>query len=130
MAESLTVTDNRTGVQIEVPIEDGTIHATALKELGLASYDPAFLNTASVLAKDAVPIAVEGHWPSKVLHISTQPVQIGTRGLRRHKLAVLQPPARIVDEGDQRATRPAIFQPRVRAAIDLHQLAHGRASLT
>jgi citrate synthase len=48
MAESLTVTDNRTGAQIEVPVEDGTIHATALKELGLASYDPAFLNTASV----------------------------------------------------------------------------------
>ncbi len=45
--ETLTVTDNRTGQTVEVPIEDGAIHATALRELGLMSYDPAFLNTAS-----------------------------------------------------------------------------------
>ncbi len=45
--ETLTVTDNRTGQAIEVPIADGAIHATALRELGLMSYDPAFLNTAS-----------------------------------------------------------------------------------
>ena len=45
--ETLTVTDNRTGQSVEVPIEDGAIHATALRELGLMSYDPAFLNTAS-----------------------------------------------------------------------------------
>jgi len=45
--DTLTVTDNRTGRTVEVPIEDGAIHATALRELGLMSYDPAFLNTAS-----------------------------------------------------------------------------------
>jgi len=45
--ETLTVTDNRTGNTVEVPIEDGAIHATALRQLGLMSYDPAFLNTAS-----------------------------------------------------------------------------------
>ena len=45
--ETLTVTDNRTGESVEVPIEDGAVHATALRELGLMSYDPAFLNTAS-----------------------------------------------------------------------------------
>jgi citrate synthase len=48
MSETVTITDNRTGEQVEVPIEDGAIRATALKQLGLASYDPAFLNTASV----------------------------------------------------------------------------------
>ena len=48
MADTVTITDNRTGEQVEVPIEDGAIRATALKQLGLASYDPAFLNTASV----------------------------------------------------------------------------------
>jgi citrate synthase len=55
MADTLLVTDNRTGTSIEVPIEDGTIRATALRQLkvdaedfGLMSYDPAFLNTASV----------------------------------------------------------------------------------
>ena len=48
MSNSLSITDNRTGRVVDVPIEDGTIRATALKELGLTSYDPAFLNTASV----------------------------------------------------------------------------------
>jgi citrate synthase len=55
MPETLTITDNRTGSTIEVPIEDGAIRATALRQLkvsdddfGLLSYDPAFLNTASV----------------------------------------------------------------------------------
>src|SRR6476469_3601356 len=45
--ELLTVKDNRTGEEVEIPIVDGTIHATELKKLGLMSYDPAFLNTAS-----------------------------------------------------------------------------------
>ena len=48
MPETITIIDNRTGAQVEAPIEDGAVRATALKELGLASYDPAFLNTASV----------------------------------------------------------------------------------
>src|SRR5919109_5086835 len=48
MDDSLTITDNRTGLAVDVPIEDGTIRATALKQFGLTSYDPAFLNTASV----------------------------------------------------------------------------------
>jgi len=54
MAETVTITDNRTGRSFEVPIEDGAIRATALRQLktgeddfGLLSYDPAFLNTAS-----------------------------------------------------------------------------------
>src|SRR6478752_3688706 len=52
--ETLTITDNRTGKQYEVPIEDGTIKATELRKIktddddfGLMSYDPAFMNTAS-----------------------------------------------------------------------------------
>ncbi len=40
----MTIIDNRTGEQHTVPIVDGAIHAT---ELGLLSYDPAFLNTAA-----------------------------------------------------------------------------------
>ena len=52
-AESLTVVDNRTGVEYTLPIVDGAIHATGLGQIkdadgaGLLSYDPAFLNTAS-----------------------------------------------------------------------------------
>jgi citrate synthase len=52
--DTLSITDNRTGQAIEVPIEHGTIHATELRKLrvddedfGLMSYDPAFLNTAA-----------------------------------------------------------------------------------
>ena len=52
--QTLTVTDNRTGRTYEIPIEDGTIRAIALRDVkvdegdfGLMSYDPAYLNTAS-----------------------------------------------------------------------------------
>src|SRR5579862_5775529 len=45
--ETLTVRDNRTGEELEIPIVDGTIRATDLQKLELMSYDPAFLNTAS-----------------------------------------------------------------------------------
>jgi citrate synthase len=53
-SETLTIVDNRTGKSYELPIVDGTIHATDLRQIaagdgdpGLMSYDPAFLNTAS-----------------------------------------------------------------------------------
>ena len=48
MADTLSITDNRTGKTYEVPISDGTIRATDLKKIttggddpGLATYDPA-----------------------------------------------------------------------------------------
>ncbi len=51
---SLTVTDNRTGRSYEIPIENGAVRATDLRniktsatDVGLLSYDPAFLNTAA-----------------------------------------------------------------------------------
>jgi citrate synthase len=54
MADTLTITDNRTGQQYEVPIQDGTIKATDLRqikvtpdEFGMMTYDPAFMNTAN-----------------------------------------------------------------------------------
>src|SRR4029079_16717459 len=51
MTDTLTITDNRSGKSIDVPIEEDAIRATALKELGLASYDPAFLHTACVTSR-------------------------------------------------------------------------------
>ncbi len=48
MPDSLTFTDDRSGSSFSAPIEDDAIRATALKDAGLMSYDPAFLNTASV----------------------------------------------------------------------------------
>ena len=53
-ADSLTITDNRTGKQYELPIEHGAIKAMDLRQIkigdddfGLMTYDPAFMNTAS-----------------------------------------------------------------------------------
>src|SRR5207247_8338119 len=53
-SNTLTITDNRTGKQYEIPITDGTIRAidlrqikTAADDFGLMTYDPAFMNTAA-----------------------------------------------------------------------------------
>ena len=46
-SETLTVVDNRTGSEYTIAIENGAIRATALGQLGLLSFDPAFLNTAA-----------------------------------------------------------------------------------
>jgi len=52
--DTLSITDNRTGKNYEVPIEHGTIKALDLRQIkvaaddfGLMTYDPAFMNTAS-----------------------------------------------------------------------------------
>jgi citrate synthase len=54
MADTLTVTDNRTGKQYEIPIAEGAIRAIDLRQIrtgpedgGLMTYDPAFMNTAA-----------------------------------------------------------------------------------
>lgn len=56
--ETLTVTDNRTGKQYEIPIQNETIRALDLRQIkvnpddfGLMSYDPAFTNTASCISR-------------------------------------------------------------------------------
>ena len=53
-ADTLTVTDNRTGREYTVDVVDGAIRATELRQItagdddaGLLVYDPAYLNTAS-----------------------------------------------------------------------------------
>jgi citrate synthase len=52
--DTLTITDNRTGLSYTVPVENGTIRAMDLRKIktvpedfGLMTYDPAFMNTAS-----------------------------------------------------------------------------------
>jgi citrate synthase len=54
MPDTLTITDNRTGKQYEIPIEQGAIRAMDLRQIrtspedfGLMTYDPAFQNTAA-----------------------------------------------------------------------------------
>src|ERR1700752_935615 len=52
--DTLTITDNRTGKNYTVPVENGTIRAMDLRQIktgdddfGLMTYDPAFMNTAA-----------------------------------------------------------------------------------
>jgi citrate synthase len=52
--ETLTITDNRTSKQYEIPIENDTIRAIDLRQIkvkdddfGMMTYDPAFMNTAA-----------------------------------------------------------------------------------
>ncbi|MGE5838170.1 MAG: citrate synthase [Acidobacteriota bacterium] len=54
MPDTLTITDNRTGKQYQIPIEQGAIRAMDLRQIktggddvGLMTYDPAFQNTAA-----------------------------------------------------------------------------------
>jgi citrate synthase len=54
MPETLTIIDNRTGKQYELPIQDGAIKAMDLRKIkvqdedfGLVTYDPAYQNTAA-----------------------------------------------------------------------------------
>jgi len=54
MADTLTITDNRTGRKYEIPILDDTIRAIDLRQIkvdpddfGMMTYDPAFTNTAA-----------------------------------------------------------------------------------
>ena len=52
--DTLTITDNRTGKQYDIPIKQGAIKATDLRQIkvtdddsGLMTYDPAFMNTSA-----------------------------------------------------------------------------------
>ncbi|HLJ40268.1 MAG TPA: citrate synthase [Candidatus Acidoferrales bacterium] len=56
--ESLTITDNRTGRQYEIPVQHDTIHAIDLRQIkvneddfGMMTYDPAYTNTASCISR-------------------------------------------------------------------------------
>src|SRR5918995_4615802 len=54
MADTLTITDNRTGKTYQIPIQAGTNKATDIRqvkmtpdEFGMMTYNPAFMNTAA-----------------------------------------------------------------------------------
>jgi citrate synthase len=56
--DTLTITDNRTGKQYEIPITNDTIRAMDLRQIkvkpddfGMMTYDPAFMNTALCISR-------------------------------------------------------------------------------
>ena len=82
---TLSVTDNRTGKQYEIPVQDGTIRAMDLRQIkvaddqaGLLTYDPGFLNTAA--CRSAISF-IDGQvtWPWKVLAAARAVEQLGAK---------------------------------------------------
>ena len=70
-ADTLTVTDNRTGKTYELPITDGTVRAMDLRQIktdeddfGLMAYDPAYTNTASCRSSITYIDGDGGHPPA------------------------------------------------------------------
>jgi citrate synthase len=77
MPNTLSVTDNRTGRTYELPIADGTVRASDLRQIkiddddfGLMSYDPAFTNTAT--ARSAITY-LDGD--AGILHYRGYPIE-------------------------------------------------------
>lgn len=75
--ESISITDNRTGKQYELPIENGAISAMDLAKIqldeedrGLLSYDPGFKNTASCKSKVTFIDGAKG-----ILHYRGYPIE-------------------------------------------------------
>jgi citrate synthase len=57
-SDTITIIDNRTGRKYDLPVHDGAVNATDLRQvkvseddLGLVSYDPGFMNTAACQSK-------------------------------------------------------------------------------
>ena len=79
-SETLTITDNRTGKQYELPIENGTIKAMDLRQIkttdedfGLMTYDPAFMNTASCKSRITFIDGDRGTWNTAVIQLTNLP---------------------------------------------------------
>ena len=80
-------------------------------------------------AEDAVPIRIERQRTAVRHDMAPERPEIGARRLARRELQRRQPPRRVVDEHDQRATRTAPLEPIVRAGVDLDQRAEARTPL-
>ena len=57
-SDTITIIDNRTGRKYDIPVHEGAINATDLRQIkvseedfGLGSYDPGFMNTAACQSK-------------------------------------------------------------------------------
>ena len=63
MAESITITDNRTGESLEIPIENGGVSAAQWAKLlpGIWFYDPGFVSTARLRERHHLPRRRRGH---------------------------------------------------------------------
>ena len=91
--------------------------------------------TRMVDPEDAVLVAVKGDRLAPGFEVNAGRVEIGeepapgwNRGrLALHKLQMHQPAGRVIDKHQQGALRPAVLEPPMLAAVDLHQLADALA---
>ena len=79
--------------------------------------------TRMVDPKDAMLVAVERDRLAPGLQIGAGRLEIGKGRLALDKLQMHQPARRVVDKHQQSALRPAVFEPPMLAAVDLHQFA-------
>ena len=77
-----------------------------------------------------VLVAVERHRLAPGLQIGAGRLEIGESRFALDKLQMHQPAGCIVDKHQQRALRPAILEPPMLAAVDLHQFADALAPVT
>src|SRR5271166_3180574 len=72
-------------------------------------------------------VAVERDRLAPGLQIGAGRMEIGKGRLALDKLQMQQPARRVVDKHQQSALRPAVFEPPMLAAVDLHQFANALA---
>src|ERR1700753_3884716 len=80
--------------------------------------------------EDPMLIAVERDRLAPGLQIGARRMEIGERRLALDKLQMHQPAGRVVDKHQQGALRPAVLEPPMLAAVDLHQFANTVAART
>ena len=125
---TLTVRDNRTGEEYELPITDGTISASDLgkvgktdDEAGIALYDPGFINTASCRSAITFIDGEEG-----ILEYRGYPIeQLAERHVPRGRLPAH--PRRAAHRGPARPVGARDHVPHVRARE--HQEPHAGVPL-
>ena len=137
-SDSLTITDNRTGKSYEVPIEDGTVRATALRDIkvnesdfGVMTYDPAFMNTASCrsaityLDGEAGVLEYRGYPIEQLAEHSTY---LEVAYLLVHGAAAQSEAARRVDARDHDPHVRARERPQLHAGLPLRRAPDGDAA--
>ena len=77
--------------------------------------------------EDPMLVAVERDRLAPGLQIGASRMEIGESRLTLDKLQMHQPAGRVVDKHQQGALRPAVLEPPMLAAVDLHQFANALA---
>ena len=127
MADTLTITDNRTGKQYEIPIQDGTIRAMDLRqikvtpdEFGMMTYDPAFMNTAACRSRITFIDGDKG-----VLLVPRLPDRAAGRAQRLPRNRLPDPVRRAADRGAARSSGPATSRMHTMLHTNISKLMEG-----